>query len=251
MKLVEPAFETAGDLWRTSLNVPDADARALNEKLARQSAELNRRLTEILELHNVHQRQANELQDAHDEIDRLSQTVSALQEAVTQYQAGAAAAEDEIVLLESEKAALQAQLDGAFEESKTLADRVLAAEAAAKRREENIASSLKQIDFLNAELMAASSERFKVVAAMQGEQRRQRSAFNQQKSMLEIRLQEKEALAATQAATIKQLEGVRDELDKRFRVIEALLTSEREAAERKTRRTADGPLETAAARAAG
>ena len=251
MKFIEPAFETGGDLWRTSSNVPDADARALNEKLARQSAELNRRLTEILELHNVHQRQANELQDAHDEIDRLSQTVSALQEAVTQYQAGAAAAEDEIVLLESEKAALQAQLDGAFEESKTLADRVLAAEAAAKRREENIASSLKQIGFLNAELMAASSERFKVVAAMQGEQRRQRSAFNQQKSMLEIRLQEKEALAATQAATIKQLEGVRDELDKRFRVIEALLTSEREAAERKTRRTADGPLETAAARAAG
>ena len=251
MKFIEPVFETGGDLWRTLSNVPDADARALNEKLARQSAELNRRLTEILELHNVHQRQANELQDAHDEIDRLSQTVSALQEAVTQYQAGAAAAEDEIVLLESEKAALQAQLDGAFEESKTLADRVLAAEAAAKRREENIASSLKQIDFLNAELMAASSERFKVVAAMQGEQRRQRSAFNQQKSMLEIRLQEKEALAATQAATIKQLEGVRDELDKRFRVIEALLTSEREAAERKTRRTADGPLETAAARAAG
>ena len=242
MKFIEPVFETGGDLWRTLSNVPDADARALNEKLARQSAELNRRLTEILELHNVHQRQANELQDAHDEIDRLSQTVSALQEAVTQYQAGAAAAEDEIVLLESEKAALQAQLDGAFEESKTLADRVLAAEAAAKRREENIASSLKQIDFLNAELMAASSERFKVVAAMQGEQRRQRSAFNQQKSMLEIRLQEKEALAATQAATIKQLEGVRDELDKRFRVIEALLTSEREAAERKTRRTADGPL---------
>ena len=241
MKFIEPVFETGGDLWRTLSNVPDADARALNEKLARQSAELNRRLTEILELHNVHQRQANELQDAHDEIDRLSQTVSALQEAVTQYQAGAAAAEDEIVLLESEKAALQAQLDGAFEESKTLADRVLAAEAAAKRREENIASSLKQIDFLNAELMAASSERFKVVAAMQGEQRRQRSAFNQQKSMLEIRLQEKEALTATQAATIKQLEGVRDELDKRFRVIEALLTSEREAAERKTRRTADGP----------
>ena len=241
MKFIEPVFETGGDLWRTLSNVPDADARALNEKLARQSAELNRRLTEILELHNVHQRQANELQDAHDEIDRLSQTVSALQEAVTQYQAGAAAAEDEIVLLESEKAALQAQLDGAFEESKTLADRVLAAEAAAKRREENIASSLKQIGFLNAELMAASSERFKVVAAMQGEQRRQRSAFNQQKSMLEIRLQEKEALAATQAATIKQLEGVRDELDKRFRVIEALLTSEREAAERKTRRTADGP----------
>ena len=219
---------------RTLSNVPDADS-ALNEKLARQSAELKLRLTEILELYNVQQRQANELQDAYDEIDRLSQTVSALQEAVTQYKAGATAAEDKIILLESEKAALQAQLDGALEESKTLADRVLAAEAAANRREENVASSIKQIEFLNAELMAASAERFKMVAAMQGEQRRQRSVLNQQKSILEDKLQEKEALAATQEAKIKQLEGVRDELDKRIRVIEALLMSEREAADRKTK----------------
>ena len=87
--------------------------------------------------------------------------------------------------------------------------------------------------------MAASAERFKVVAAMQGEQRRQRSALNQQKSMLEYRLQEKEALAATQEAKIKQLEGVRDERDKRIRLLEALLTSEREAAERKTKRAAE------------
>ena len=87
--------------------------------------------------------------------------------------------------------------------------------------------------------MAASAERFRLVAAMQGEQRRQRSVFNQQKSILEYKLQEKEALAATQGAKIKQLEGIRDELDKRFRVIEALLTSEREAAERKTKRATE------------
>ena len=238
MKFVEPAFEAGGALWPALSNVPDADS-ALNDKLARQSAELKLRLTEILELYNVQQRQANELQDAYEEIDHLSQTVSALQEAVTQYKVGAAAAEDKVILLESEKAALQAQLDGALEESKALADRVLAAEAAANRREENVASSIKQIEFLNAELMAASAERFKVVAAMQGEQRRQRSALNQQKSILEDRLQEKEALAATQEAKIKQLEGVRDELDKRVRVIEALLTSEREAAERKTKQTTE------------
>lgn len=239
MKFIEPAFETGGDLWPALSNVPDADARALNDKLARQSAELRVRLTEILELHNVQQRQANELEDAYDEIDRLGETVSALQEAVTQYKTGAAATEEKITLLESDKAALQAQLDGALEESKALADRLLAAEAAAKRTEENVASSLKQIEFLNAELMAASAERFKVVAAMQGEQRRQRSALNQQKSMLEYRLQEKEALAATREANIKQLEGVRDELHKRIRVLEALLTSEREAAERKARRAAE------------
>ena len=65
MKFVEPAFETGGGLWRTPSNVPDADARALKEKLARQSAELKLRLTEVLELYNVQQRQANELQDAY------------------------------------------------------------------------------------------------------------------------------------------------------------------------------------------
>lgn len=240
MKLVEPAFETGGDLWRTPPNGHDADARALNEKFARQSAELNLRLTEVLELHNLQQRQANELEDAYDEIGQLRQTVSALQEAVTQYKVGAAAAEDKIVLLESENASLQAQLDGSLEESKALADRVLAAEQTARRREENVDTSTKQIEFLNAELMAASAERFKMVASMQGEQRRQRSALNQQKSMLEHRLQEKEALAAAQSTKIKQLEGVRDELDKRIRVIEALLSSEREAAGRKAKQVVNG-----------
>ena len=238
MKCIEPAFEAGGALWPTLSSGPDAD-RALNDKLARQSAELKLRLTEILELYNVQQRQANELQDAYQEIDHLSQTVSALQEAVTQYKVGAAAAEDKIILLESEKAALQAQLDGVLGGSRASAERLLAAEAVAKRMQENVASSTKHIEFLNAELLAASAERFKVVAAMQGEQRRQRSALNQQKSILEDKLQEKEALAATQVVKMKQLEGVRDELDKRVRVIEALLTSEREAAERKTKRTTE------------
>src|SRR6185295_7682405 len=143
MKFIEPAFETGGELWPALTNVPDADARALNDKLARQSAELKLRLTEILELYNVQQRQANELQDAYEKMDHLSQTVSALQEAVTQYKAGAAAAEDKVIFLEGEKAAFRAQLDGALEESKALAGRLLAAEAASNRREESVASSIR------------------------------------------------------------------------------------------------------------
>jgi hypothetical protein len=201
---------------------------------------LRLRFTEVLELHSVLQRQTNELEDAYNEIDRLGETVSALQEAVMQYKVGGAAAEDKIVLLESEKAALQAQLDGALAESKALAGRLLAAEAASERQEETAASAIQQIEFLNSELMTASAERFRIVAAMQGDQRRQRGAFNQQRSILEHRLQEKEALAATQSAQIKQLEGLRDELHKRNRVIEALITSEREAAERKIKGLGQG-----------
>jgi chromosome segregation ATPase len=238
MKFVEPAFEAGGELWPAPSNASDADS-AFNDKFVRQSAELKLRLTEILELYNVQQRQANELQDAYNEIDNFSQSVSALQEAVTQYKVGAAAAEDKIILLEGEKTALQAQLDSAHRKSEKLSDRLLAVEAASNRREATVASSIKQIEFLNAELMAAAAERFKLVAAMQGEQRRQRSTLNQQKSIFECRLQEKEALAATQEAKIKQLEGVRDELETRVRVIEALLRSEREAGERKTTRAAE------------
>lgn len=238
MKFIEPAFETGGELWPAPSN-HDADVAALNDKLTKQSAELRLRLTEVLELHSVLQRQTNELEDAYSEIDRLGETVSALQEAVTQYRVGGTAAEDKIALLESEKAVLQAQLDGALLESKALADRLGAAEAASERREETAASAIRQIESLNAELMAASAERFKLVASMQGEQRRQRSVFSQQKSILEDRLQEKEALAATQGGQIKSLEGIRDELDRRIRVIEALLASEREAVERKTRRMAE------------
>lgn len=235
MKFVEPAFETGGTLWPAPSSGPDADS-ALNDKLARQSAELRLRLTEILELYNVQQRQANELQDAYEEIDHLSQAVAALRQAVTQYEAGAAVAEDKIILLESEKAVLQAQLDGACQESRTLADRLLAAEAASTQRKTSVASAIKQIEFLNAELTAATSERFKLVATMQGEQRRQRSVLKQQKSILEDRLQKKEALAATQGVQIKHLETVRGKLDKRVSVLEALLKSEREIAELKARR---------------
>ena len=89
--------------------------------------------------------------------------------------------------------------------------------------------------------MAASAERFKVVASMQGDQWWQRNVLNQQKSISEDKLQEKEALAATQGMKIKQLESICDELDKRIRAMEALRMSDREAAERQTRRGTGNP----------
>lgn len=51
MRFVEPTFEIGGELWRTLPDVPDANVHAPEKKLARQSVELNRRLTEVLELH--------------------------------------------------------------------------------------------------------------------------------------------------------------------------------------------------------
>jgi chromosome segregation ATPase len=74
------------------------------------------------------------------------------------------------------------------------------------------------------------------VAAAQGEKRRHRTALNQQTSALEDKIKKAEVLAATQEAQIKHLETTRGKLDKRVEVLEALLKSEREVAERKISR---------------
>jgi septal ring factor EnvC (AmiA/AmiB activator) len=92
------------------------------------------------------------------------------------------------------------------------------------------------VEFLNSEVVSASAERFKLVAAAQGEKRRHRTALNQQTSALEDKIKKAEVLAATQEAQIKHLETTRGKLDKRVEVLEALLKSEREVAERKISR---------------
>ncbi len=64
---------------------------ALEETIAKQSAELNLRCTQVADLYNVQQRQANELQVACEEIDRLSGTISTLLEKTAQQEADAEA----------------------------------------------------------------------------------------------------------------------------------------------------------------
>jgi chromosome segregation ATPase len=236
MRFVEPAFEVGGEFWAPQPADPGADIRALENTIAKLSTELNLRVTEIVELYNVQQQQVNELQSAYDEIDRLNQVISALQRMMVQHKTDVAAAQDKIVLFENEKAALRAQLDEALRESGTLASRLLAMQAAFNARETNVASALEQVEFLNSEIVTASAERFKLVAAAQGENRRHRSALSQQASTLEDKTKKAEALAATQEARIKHLEAVRGKLDKRLEVLEALLKSEREVAERKLTR---------------
>jgi len=107
-------------------------------------------------------------------------------------------------------------------------------EAAFNVRETNV--TLEQVKFLNSELATAAAERFKLVAAVQGEKRRQHSVLNQQTSILEGKIKKTEALAATQGMQIKHLKTVRGKLDKRVQVLEALLRSEQEVAELKIKR---------------
>jgi chromosome segregation ATPase len=225
MKFIEPAFDRAGEFWQASLDVPQKEIDALEETIARQSSELKLRLTEVLELYNLQSRQTAELQAAHEEIDRLKQIISKLRGAASQQRMDAAAAQDEISCLENDKADLREQLARTRQEMNALESRMAAVDAS----EANAAAALKQISYLNSELAVAAAERFKLVASVLGEKRR----HNQQTSFWQSRIKSVEAMAETRTMQVNHLQDVRGKLDKRIQVLEALLESEREVAERK------------------
>jgi chromosome segregation ATPase len=231
MRSIEPAFDAV--LPRLP-EIADKDISVL-ENTTRQSAELNLRLTEVLELYNAQNRLANEAQIAREEIASLRQTISALQGTIAQQRTDAGAAQNKITDLERERAVLRSRLDEALRESKALAERMLAIQTAFDARETNVASALEQVQYLNSELATAAAERFRLVAAVHGEKRR----LNQQTSTLEGKIKKTEAMAATQQMKINHLEATRGKLDKRIQVLEALLKSDREIAELKIKRLSD------------
>jgi len=231
MKFIEPAFDPAGEFLPASFDAPQRDIKALEDTIATQSLELNSRLTEVLELYNVQSRQAAELEAAHEEIDQLKLAISKLRSVATQQRMDAAAAQDQISSLENDKTELREQLAQAQREVDKLADRMAVFDA----QKANTAAALKQISDLNSELVAAAAERFKLVATVHGEKRRS----NQQASFWQSKIKNTEAMAETRGVQVKHLQDVRGKLDERIQVLEALLESEREVAERKIARLTD------------
>jgi len=235
-QLTDPVFETTE---RPRLTLLESDILALEHTIARQSAELNLRLTEVIDLYNFQQQQENELQIAREQIDRLNQTVSEVQQAVSQSKAEVAAAQEKIALLENEKAHLREELDKATQDSRRVAGQLLAMETVFKIREGNVAAALEQVELMSSELTTASAERFKLVAAVQAERKQHRNALNERTSILEDRIRKTETVAENRERRIKNLEEDRSRLTKRAELLEALLQSERETSELKIKRLTD------------
>jgi chromosome segregation ATPase len=237
-RTLEPVFDPAGRPWPTLL---ESDILALEHTIARQSAELNLRLTEVIDLYNFQQQQENELQAAREEIDRLNRIVSELQQAVSQSKAEVAAAQNKIGLLENEKTVLREELERVVHDSRRTAGQLLAMETAFKIREGNVASALEQVELMSTELTAASAERFKLVAAVQAERKQHRNVLNERSSILEDRIRKAEAVAENRERRIKNLEEDHSRLTDRAELLEALLKSERETSELKIKRLTDDP----------
>src|SRR5262245_56160901 len=189
MGFVEPALDPLGEFCPVLPDIPYSDTRTLENTITSQSSELNARLTEILELYNVQARQADELEAARREIDRLQRKITALQRAATQQIGAVAAAHEKMSSLENDKVVLQDELREALERSTILEDRLKGLQTAFDARATNVATALEQIGYLNSELGTATAERFKLVAAVQAEKRQ----HNQQTSIWQDRLQKAEA----------------------------------------------------------
>lgn len=232
-QFLEPLFGVGQQAWQA---VSEEDVLALENTIARQSEELNRRLTEVIELYNFQQRLTNELHAARREIDRLNETVATLEQVTVNHKADIAAAHGKIALLKNEKSDLRAQLDKALRDSNALTGRLLAMEAAFKVGEKNAVSALQQVNAMNSELTLASAERFKLVAALQSERKHHRNVLNDKTSILENKIRRAEAIAENQERQIKGLGDDRNRLNERVEVLEALLKSEREVAESKIKR---------------
>jgi chromosome segregation ATPase len=230
---VEPQLAVDERRWPVVLIPQRNDFVTLEETIAKQSAELNLRCTQVADLYNIQQRQANELQTACEEIDRLSRTISMLVETAAQHESEAAAAKKKVAFLENERTDLRTQLHKALKESSELSRRLLAIETVFNDRETTIASTLEKVELLNAELIAAAAERFKLVAAGEGEKQRYRGELYQQKSTFESQIRKLESIAENQGKQISGLEEARDKLARRVDVLEILRNSEREAAELK------------------
>jgi chromosome segregation ATPase len=230
-KSADAARDAEGRRWPVLPAIPQNDISALEKTIAKQSAELNLRCTQVADLYNVQQQQANELQTACEEIDRLSDTISTLLDTTARYETEAVATKKKLTLLENEKAALRAQLDKALEDSSKMTQRLLAVETAFNDRETSVASALEKAESLKAELTTESAERFKLVAAAERQKQRHRVELNQLKSGFESQIRKSETLVVSQDVQIKGLEEVRDRAVKRVEILEALLSSEREGAQ--------------------
>jgi chromosome segregation ATPase len=209
-------LDAEGRCWPELPIGPRNRIATLESKIAEQSAELSQRCTQVADLCNIRERQAIELHDACDQIDRLSESIAGLQGTIVQHETETAAAKQKLMLLDNERFALRAQLDKVKVECADLLQRSLRAETALNEKNIVIASAQEMIEDLKTKLIAIPAETIRLTTAIQEEANtRYRNELNQQCAHFDNQVKKLEGVVAKRDMLLKDLEIVRAELAER------------------------------------
>jgi chromosome segregation ATPase len=211
-----PAFDAAGRRWPIVPIPPQNRISELENTVAKLSAEVNLRCTQVADLYNNQQERANDVLAACDEIDLLGKAIDSLQGTVTQRETEAAAAERKAIELEKENATLRLDLDNARKEMAELSQRLLSVETAFNNRETSfndrelsIVAAQERNSQLNNELIAKWDDANKLIMTIEKANEERRNKFNHLCAQLYNKIENIESVAAEQNALVKNLELAR------------------------------------------
>jgi DNA repair exonuclease SbcCD ATPase subunit len=197
------------------MTIPRDRVREFKNTISKLSAELSLRCTQVADLYNLQQQQANDLTKACDEIDRLSKSINALQDTITHHENETATRENKLIQLGNENITLRSQLNNSLKESAAVLQRSLSVETAFNDRELAIVSAGENYAEIKTELTAALAETFRLSAAAEVENQRHRNELNRQNLQFNEHIKKIDDVAVERTRQIEYLEKSRAELASR------------------------------------
>jgi chromosome segregation ATPase len=201
-------LDAEGRHWPELPSVPQNRIATLESKIAKQSAELTQRCSQVADLCNIREQQAIELHNACDQMDCLSESIAGLQDTIVQHETEAAAAKQKLLLSDNEKFALRAQLDKAKAECADLLQRSLRAETAVNDKDMVIASTQEKVENLKAKLIAIPAETIRLRTAIEEEANtRRRHELDRQRAHFESQINDKDMVIASTQEEVENLKA--------------------------------------------
>jgi chromosome segregation ATPase len=211
----ESALDAEGRRWPRLSTVSRDRVSELESTITKLSAELILRCTQVADLYNIRQQQANELLIACDEIDSLSKSIDALHNTMTQREIEATTTGQKLIQLDKENITLRLELERALKESAKLLQRLLEVETAFNDREITIVSTQEKNSQLKAEMTTTRAESIRLAAAIEKENQRHCNELNQQSAHFKDQIRKIEGIAAERSMQVKDLEEARAKLANR------------------------------------
>lgn len=202
--------------FRELLTVALNRVSVLENMVTEQSADLTLCRAQIADLCNKCNQQAAELQAAQIESERLTESVATIQATAIERECEAAAAKHQLEVSDSDRLALQAQLDGALSHSAELSQQLLEANMLLNDKETAVASTQEQFDRLNEAFAEAQSEKRELAALIEELKHRHGNELDDQRVRFEALLGRIKAVVAKRDQEIKRLEKTRSDLAGRY-----------------------------------